>query len=99
MSAVDLRASLRFSRACLGQAASSSSISHEHLEGKKRPQAAPVLYLSELNEPLSLFVAPGASHSPLFPQDKESSGSDASHEVNAVAFSRSLRLARKSTAR
>ena len=77
--AVDFRASLRFPRACLGQAASSSRISYDHHEGKKRPHAAPVLFLSELIEPLSLFVAPGASsaspvgvsRSPLLPQDKE----------------------------
>ncbi len=31
-------------RGCLGQAASSSSISHGQLEGKKHPQAVPVLY-------------------------------------------------------
>ena len=59
--AVDFRASLRFPRACLGQAASSFMISHGHPEGKKRPQAAPVLSFSELNEPLSLFVVAGAS--------------------------------------
>ena len=41
----------------------------------------------------------GVSRFPLFPQDKEGCGSDASHEGNAVAFSRSLRLVLQSTAK
>mgnify|MGYP005749840253 FL=1 len=85
--AVDFRASLRFPRAWLGQAASSSMISHGHPKGKERPRAAPVLSFSELNEPHSLFVVAGAS-----------SASPVGSPVPRYSR-RSLRLARKSTAR